>query len=112
MYAVSTPQRVVYAIAALMLFATVPHCYAQDAVTAGGTILDQSGRAIPAAAVSVKNEAKNATQRTTSDTDGHFSVTACPRVLIPSKYRHPGSLRVPAPASILPRARPMPYRLP
>jgi iron complex outermembrane receptor protein len=49
-----------------------------DAATLTGTVLDVAGRPIPAAAVSVRNEAAGAARQTTSGTDGKFSVTGLP----------------------------------
>ena len=51
---------------------------AGDAATVTGTVLDVAGKAIPVAAVSVKNEANGSARQTTSGTDGRFSVTGLP----------------------------------
>ena len=51
---------------------------AGDAATVTGTVLDVARKAIPVAAVSVKNEANGSARQTTSGTDGRFSVTGLP----------------------------------
>src|ERR1700722_6234807 len=38
-----------------------------------GTVLDQAGKAVPSATVSVKNESTGAVRTLTTDTDGHFA---------------------------------------
>jgi iron complex outermembrane receptor protein len=54
--------------------------YAQsgDAAALAGTVLDVAGKAIPNAAVSVRNESTGAARQTMSSTDGKFSVTGLP----------------------------------
>jgi iron complex outermembrane receptor protein len=51
---------------------------AGDAATVTGTVVDVSGKAIPTAAVSVRNESSGAARQVTSGTDGKFSVTGLP----------------------------------
>src|ERR1051325_657537 len=80
MQGVSNRWRPAFAIAVcLTLSAATPFCLkAQDAAAVAGTVLDQSGRAIPAAVVAVKNESTGAVRKTTTDADGHFSVSSTP----------------------------------
>jgi iron complex outermembrane receptor protein len=49
-----------------------------DAATLAGTVLDVAGKAIPNAAVSVRNESTGAARQAMSATDGKFSVTGLP----------------------------------
>src|ERR1035438_1974745 len=51
---------------------------ASDAATVTGTVVDVSGKAIPTAAVSVRNESSGAARQVTSGADGKFSVTGLP----------------------------------
>ena len=46
---------------------------AQSATSLAGTVLDQAGKAVPNATVTVKNEASGAVRTLTTDTDGRFS---------------------------------------
>jgi iron complex outermembrane receptor protein len=48
---------------------------AQMSASLSGTVLDPRGVALPGAAVSVKNDATGATQKVTSDGQGHYSFT-------------------------------------
>src|SRR5436309_458569 len=43
-----------------------------------GTVLDQAGRGLQNAAVSVKEESSGKTHKTITDSEGHFSVTGLP----------------------------------
>ena len=49
-----------------------------DAATVTGTVVDVSGKPVPTAAVSVRNESSGAARRVTSGADGKFSVTGLP----------------------------------
>jgi iron complex outermembrane receptor protein len=49
-----------------------------DSATVNGTVVDVSGKAIPTAAVSARNEATGAARQVTSGSDGKFSVTGLP----------------------------------
>ena len=49
-----------------------------DTATVSGTVLDVAGKAIPTAAVSVRNEANGSARQTMSATDGKFSVPGLP----------------------------------
>jgi len=49
-----------------------------DAATVTGSVLDVAGKAIPGAAVSVRNESTGAARPTISGTDGKFSVAGLP----------------------------------
>src|ERR1017187_6688892 len=51
---------------------------AGDSATVTGAVVDVSGKAIPAAAVSVRNESSGASRQVTSGADGKFSVTGLP----------------------------------
>jgi iron complex outermembrane receptor protein len=48
------------------------------AATLAGTVLDQTGKAIQGATVTVKNEATGLTRTVTTDSDGHFSASELP----------------------------------
>jgi len=54
--------------------------HAQDAQTAtlAGTVLDQSGKAIPNATVALRNQANNTVRNGTTDPEGHFSLANLP----------------------------------
>src|SRR5713226_6700164 len=54
------------------------HAQPGDTATVTGTVLDVAGKAIPGAAVSVRNESTSAARQITSATDGKFSVTGLP----------------------------------
>jgi iron complex outermembrane receptor protein len=60
--------------------AGIPLRAQQDAgaATLTGTVLDQSGKAIQGATVTVKNEATGLTRTATTDSDGRFSVNELP----------------------------------
>ncbi len=51
---------------------------AQDTATLAGTVLDQAGKAVGSATVMVRNDATGATGNTTSDPEGHYSVSSLP----------------------------------
>src|SRR5450631_1765652 len=54
------------------------HAQAGDAAAVNGTVVDVSGKAIPTAVVSVRNESTGAARQVTSGADGKFSVTGLP----------------------------------
>src|ERR1035437_2775317 len=70
------------AIAVSLLVVAVAPAWlgAQDAgaPVLAGTVLDVAGKAIPNAAVSVKNESTGALRQVVTGTDGQFSVTGLP----------------------------------
>ena len=49
-----------------------------NGASVGGTVVDQAGKAILGAAVTVKNEATGGSQMLATDTEGHFSVSGLP----------------------------------
>jgi iron complex outermembrane receptor protein len=52
--------------------------FAQSEATISGSVVDQSGTALPSAAVLVKDEATNSTRRTMTDGNGHYSIPGLP----------------------------------
>jgi iron complex outermembrane recepter protein len=66
------------ALAACILFLTAGPARLsaqQGGATIGGTILDQSGKPVSGASVTLKNDTPSSSRAATSDADGHFSVT-------------------------------------
>ncbi len=61
-------------VALILIQSGVTPLRAQGGAAITGTILDQSGKPISGASVTVKNESSNAAPAATSDVDGHFSV--------------------------------------
>jgi iron complex outermembrane receptor protein len=71
----------VFALGAL-LFVAAPAALRAQTGTINGTVLDQAGKYIPGAAVTAKNPAGGTGAATTSDSEGHFSMTG----LVPGTY--------------------------
>ena len=63
----------VYAFALFVVAATSMR--AQSGGTIAGTVIDQAGKTVPGAAVTVKNESGAASGSVVTDNEGHFSVT-------------------------------------
>lgn len=63
-----------------VLLSAVGRLEAQDAQTAtvGGTVIDQSGRAIPDAAVALKNQANDVVRSGATDPEGRYSLGNVP----------------------------------
>ncbi len=61
-----------------LLFAVAATLTAQSNASLTGSVLDQTGKAIPNAAVAVKNEATSAVVNVTADSEGRFTAPALP----------------------------------
>jgi iron complex outermembrane recepter protein len=72
--------RLSVAIALLMFVSAAPRLLAQtdSGATIAGSVVDQSGTALPAAVVIVKDEAAGSTKKTATDGTGHYSVAGLP----------------------------------
>jgi iron complex outermembrane recepter protein len=70
-------RRVLVLILCVLFSAAGPLLRAQDA-TLAGTILDQAGKPLQSAAVTVKNSSANLVRKATSGPDGRFSVSGLP----------------------------------
>jgi iron complex outermembrane receptor protein len=84
--------------------AGIPLRAQQDAgaATLTGTVLDQSGKAIQGATVTVKNEATGLTRTATTDSDGRFSVNELPGGAYTVETGAPGFARNSRPGIQLP----------
>jgi iron complex outermembrane recepter protein len=81
--------RLAIACLCLLIYCIGPlRVYAQD-TTLAGTVVDQSGKAIPNAAVVLRSEA-GAVRNTTTDGEGHFSVTGLPVGTYTAEASSPG----------------------
>lgn len=77
--AVSSRWRRVVAVSACLLFLAVgPGRVQAQQDTLAGAVLDQTGKAIPGAAVSVKNESSGTVSTEKTDADGRFSASGLP----------------------------------
>jgi hypothetical protein len=73
---------------ALLAVSGPARLWAQQAdSTLAGNVLDQADRAVPNAAVVVKNDASSVSKNTTTNDEGHFEVTGLPSASIRSKCR-------------------------
>jgi iron complex outermembrane recepter protein len=70
-----------------------PQLRGQEGATVAGTVLDQAGKPIQAAVVTVKNEATTAPRAVTTDSDGRFSVTGLPAGAYTVEVNSPGFAR-------------------
>ncbi len=77
------------AIVPFVLSGPAPLWAQQTVGTLAGSVLDQAGKVVPNATVTVKNDTGNVTKNATSNEEGHFEVTGLP----PGSY----SLEVSAP---------------
>jgi iron complex outermembrane receptor protein len=64
-----------------------------DGATVAGTVFDQAGKPIQAAAVTVKNEATASPRMVTTDSEGHFSVSGIPAGAYTIEVTSPGFAR-------------------
>src|SRR5579872_7060079 len=62
----------------VLLLASACSCFAQDRGTIRGVVTDQSGGAVPGAAVSVKNVNTGLTQTAQTETDGVYVILYLP----------------------------------
>ncbi len=67
--------RLLWIVMSAMFFGTLG-LQAQSSLA--GTVLDQAGKAVPSATVSVKNESTGAVRTLTTDTEGHFTAADLP----------------------------------
>src|ERR1017187_6785018 len=58
-----------------------------------GSVLDQAGKSIQGAAVTIKNEATATTRALVTDSDGHFSVSGLPAGIYTIETMAPGFAR-------------------
>jgi iron complex outermembrane receptor protein len=70
----------VLAVTSCLFLSAVGRLHAQDAQTAtlAGTVLDQSGKAIPNATVALRNQANSIVRNGTTDLEGRFSLANVP----------------------------------
>ena len=61
--------------------------------TIAGSVLDQAGKSIQGAAVTIKNEATATTRALVTDSDGHFSVSGLPAGIYTIETMAPGFAR-------------------
>ena len=69
----STRKSCILAFSILLFAAGLSDLQAQPGGTLSGTVLDQTGKAIPGASVEVKNESSGVLRTVTADSDGKFS---------------------------------------
>ncbi|HUB83945.1 MAG TPA: TonB-dependent receptor [Bryobacteraceae bacterium] len=77
-------------LAALIFAAGFSPIHAQQAGTISGTVLDQSGKPIVAAAVELTTESASAIKSTTTDAEGRFSVPGLPPGTYTIRVSSPG----------------------
>jgi len=92
-----------FALTALIFFA--PPVPGQDTATLTGTIRDQSGASIPAAAVAITNTSTGMVRQLKSNSDGEYVAAALPPGTYNVAVTAPGFHRYQALSCVLPKMR-------